>query len=133
MWCMYTEISNEYSERCVESNHTHNFWYLYAFILLLISWNLYSTHIQSLKYSSRNNTYDVWLSTTQYANHKISMNSVRYIYIIEGCSAYCSVFFVCVICLFSIDSFTSRRRPKENIIKMCVCICKRYVRKITVV
>ena len=30
--CSDTEISNEYSELWVESNPTHNFWYLYAFI-----------------------------------------------------------------------------------------------------
>ena len=36
------EISNMYSKRWVELNHSHNFCYLYAFILLLLSWNLYS-------------------------------------------------------------------------------------------
>ena len=43
-----SDIGNEYSKRWVDSNHTHNFWYLYAFILIL---NTSTTLIQSLKYS----------------------------------------------------------------------------------
>ena len=46
----WLEVINEHSQRWVESNHTHNFWNLYAFILILISCNL-SVHIQSLVYS----------------------------------------------------------------------------------
>ena len=39
-----TEILNEYSKSWIKSNHTHNFWYLYAFILILISWNLFYSY-----------------------------------------------------------------------------------------
>ena len=39
-----TEISNEDSNRWVESNHIHNVWYLYAIIIIWISWILYLIH-----------------------------------------------------------------------------------------
>ena len=46
----YNYSVNQRSAMSIESNHTHNFWYLYAFILISI-WNMES-HIQSLKYSA---------------------------------------------------------------------------------
>ena len=46
----WAEISNEYSKRWIQSNVTHNFWYLYAFILK----EVYSSYSFVL-----NNMYDV--------------------------------------------------------------------------
>ena len=38
--------ASEITKRWVELNHTnHNFWYLYSFTLILISWNRTSTHM----------------------------------------------------------------------------------------
>ena len=65
-----------------DSSHTHNFWYLYAFILILI---LYS-HCSYSKFEVPiililNNTHDVidfdflWLNI--YKNHKISMILIK--------------------------------------------------------
>ena len=49
-----------YSKIFIESNYTHKFWYLYAFILILIS-DLYSySKFGVLIIFILNNTYDVW-------------------------------------------------------------------------
>ena len=37
-----TEVSNEYSKRWIDSSPTHNFWYLYTFIIILTSYSYYS-------------------------------------------------------------------------------------------
>ena len=70
-----TEISNEYSS-WVKSNHTHNFRYLYVFMLLLISWNLLYSYwkFELLILNSVLHTQQhVWLNI--YTNHNISMNT----------------------------------------------------------
>ena len=43
------DISHEYSETWIASNHTHNIWCLYAFIIFF---NIMEPPVQSLKYSS---------------------------------------------------------------------------------
>ena len=64
------EISKEYSKRWVKSNHTHYFWYLHLFILVLISWNLYScSKFEVLIIFILDDTYNIcwfWRSITQH-------------------------------------------------------------------
>ena len=68
-------------KRWVNSSHTHNFWYLYAFILILISYSHFtSSKFEVLIALILNNTHVVdfdspWLNI--YENHKISVICVR--------------------------------------------------------
>ena len=126
-----SEISNEYSKRWVESNHTHNFWYLYAFI----SWNLYSySKLEVVMIFILNNTYEVvdfdspWLNI--YTIHKISSIRVRTLkYSLNGFVLLCWL-------LESLESFISsiflkfwiymsRLAYESNIFRMVWVWCQR--------
>ena len=92
------QISTKYSKRWVDSNHTHNFWYLYAFISSLIlhphySYSKFEEHIVLIL----NNTCDVvdfdssWIDI--YTKQKISMIHIRILqYSVED--------FVCAVFVF---------------------------------
>ena len=125
------EIINEYSKRLAESNHTHNFRYLYAFILILIPQSLYSYSKFEVysSYSIQHNTYDVFdFDSPQlniYTNHKKSMNIKILTKWFRDCSACCSllicslIFFFCK-CLTTktVNSNLNEQAFESNIFRM---------------
>ena len=101
-----SEINNEYLIRWIESNHTHNFWYLYICILILILYSCYSySKFEVTIILILNKTHDVvnfdspWLNI--YENHKISIILVRTVqYLLEGYVFASHVVFVFSFFLF---------------------------------
>ena len=117
--------------------HTHNFWYLYAFILILIYWNLYSYskfEVHFIFIFILNNMYDAVdfdsLQLNIYTKRKITMNRLRALkYSLGGCMfalltdlsyvffAYVSYFFCCKCLIAKTENFDEWFESLESFLR----------------
>ena len=116
------EISNEYSKRWVNWILAPNFWYLYVFILILMSYSNYSySKFEVLTVLILNNTHNVVdfdsVLLNIFKNHKRSIICVRTLqHLLEGCVLALLTVFLCFFvffCLF-VNATTTTKTVTVN-------------------